>query len=209
MAQRPCGGGVEVDQTRYTNRQVPVQPPSFSSSFAVAFSPPKRWCWCWCWCWFYCCFCSATGPPQTKVYVGNVDARITTEFLKNIFQLFGNVVGAEMKQDPNNPVNSICSVHCFRYIVKEGLVYPLKALVRIIRNSCSEVSLFFNCIVPYVILRWCKLTTKAFVVMRRIMWRSNLQRSIDWRAVAIGRGDLFSRKNHNWKKKVEHPVTVR
>lgn len=52
-----------------------------------------------------CPSCSTTAPPQTKVYVGNVEPHITTEMIKNIFEPFGQVVGAEMVQDPNNPGN--------------------------------------------------------------------------------------------------------
>lgn len=44
-----------------------------------------------------------TAPPQTKVYVGNVEPHITTEMIKTIFQPFGMVVGAEMVVDPTNP----------------------------------------------------------------------------------------------------------
>lgn len=47
--------------------------------------------------------CSVTSPPQTKIYVGNVEPHITTEIITKIFQPFGQVVGAEMVQDPNNP----------------------------------------------------------------------------------------------------------
>ncbi|CAM9648544.1 unnamed protein product, partial [Choristocarpus tenellus] len=46
---------------------------------------------------------SNAAPPQTKIYVGNVEQHITTEMIRTIFQPFGNVVGAEMVVDPSNP----------------------------------------------------------------------------------------------------------